>query len=135
MRFVISETFDKDACQLRSPCVVIDPLSGNCCNASAIWDTGASSSCISPAIATALNLPVVGSSTNNTANGVTTANTHVVDIGIGNVRFQKIAVSAPPLPEDFLVLIGMDLIGVGKLTVQNTNVNGETKKVLTLEIP
>ena len=135
MRFVISDTFPPDACHLRSSCIVIDPLTGNFVPATAVWDTGASRSCISPSIATALSLPVVGSATNNTANGTTTSNTHVVDIGIGNVRFQKVAVSTPPLPFDGMVLIGMDLIGQGRFTVQNIDVNGEQKKVLTLEIP
>ena len=29
----------------------------------------------------------------------------------------------------------MDLIGLGKFTVENTLVNGDLKKVLTLELP
>lgn len=62
------------------------------------------------------------------------ANIHVVNIGIGNVIFPKILVSALPIPEG-VVLIGMDLIGKGKFTVQNMDVEGETKKVLTLELP
>lgn len=134
MPIVISENFPQYACQLCSSCFVFDPLTGNSCPARAIWDTGATTSCISPAIAKALNLPVVGTATNHTANGATPSNKHVVDIAIGNVRFQKISVSAPPLPDD-LVLIGMDLIGLGKFTVQNKDVNGEVKKVLTLELP
>lgn len=135
MPFVISDMFDPNARQLRSACTVIDPVTGNCCMASAIWDTGASCSCISPAIANRLNLPIVSSSTSNTANGTAKANRHVVNICIGNITFQKILVSAPPLPEDDLVLIGMDLIGLGKFTVENTLVNGVLKKVLTLELP
>lgn len=71
---------------------------------------------------------------NHTANGDAPSNRHVVDIAIGNVRFQKFSVSAPPLPDD-LVLIGMDMIGLGRFTVQNMDVNGELKKVLTLELP
>ena len=131
---IISDNFPPNARQLRSVCFVIDPLSGNRCKASAIWDTGASCSCISPAIANALNLPVVGTTTNNTANGPAPANRHVVDIAIGNVTFRKIAVSAPPLPEDDMVLIGMDLIGLGKFTVGKAMVDGGLKKVLTLEL-
>lgn len=135
MPIVISEFFAPNARQLRSTCSVIDPLTGNSCQASAIWDTGASCSCVSRAIANRLNLPIVNSTTSNTANGLAKANIHVVDISIGNVTFQKISVSAPPLPEDDLVLIGMDLIGKGRLTVQNVLVNGVIKKLLTLEIP
>lgn len=135
MPIVISEFFAPNARQLRSTCSVIDPLTGNSCQASAIWDTGASCSCVSRAIANRLNLPIVNSTTSNTANGLAKANIHVVDISIGNVTFQKISVSAPPLPEDDLVLIGMDLIGKGRLTVQNVLVNGVVKKLLTLEIP
>jgi predicted aspartyl protease len=133
MPFVISDIFGPNARQLRSKCSVIDPVTGNSCQASAIWDTGASCSCISPELAKKLSLPIVGSTTSHTANGSTPSNRHVVDIAIGNVRFQKIAVSALPLPED-LVLIGMDLIGLGRFTVQNANVDGEQRKILTLEI-
>ena len=131
---MIAETFTTDANQLCSTCSVIDPLTGRSLPARAIWDTGATQSCVSPAIAGALSLPVVGSTTSHTANGPTPSNRHVVDIAIGNVRFQKIAVTAPRLPDD-VVLIGMDLIGLGRFTVQNTDVNGEFKKVLTLELP
>lgn len=73
MPFVISDIFDPTARQLRSKCSVIDPVTGNSCQASAIWDTGASCSCISPAIAKRLNLPVVSSTTSNTANGTAKA--------------------------------------------------------------
>lgn len=134
MSIVISEFFHPDACQLCSSCFVVNPLTGGSCPARAIWDTGASTSCISPAIANKLNLPVVGTAMNHTANGATPSNKHVVDIAIGNVRFQKFSVSAPPLPDD-LVLIGMDMIGLGRFTVQNMDVNGVVKKVLTLELP
>ena len=113
---------------------MIDPLTGKSCKATAIWDTGASRSCISPAIAKYLCLPVVGSSPNRTANGVMMSNIHVVDIAIGNVIFPKNSVSTPLLPDD-MVLIGMDLIGQGKFTVQNMDVDGKQKKVLTLELP
>lgn len=134
MPFVIFEQFQTNARQLCSSCLVFDPLTGNASKARAVWDTGASQSCISPAIADRLNLPVVNSTTSNTANGPAKANIHVVDIAIGNVRFQKIAVSAPPLPDD-LVLIGMDIIGTGRFTVQDMKVDGGLKKVLTLELP
>lgn len=134
MPFVISDIFDPTARQLRSKCHVIDPLTGNSCLARALWDTGASCSCISPAIAGKLNLPIVSSITSNTANGQAKANRHVVNISIGNVTFQKILVSAPPLPEDDMVLIGMDIIGLGRFTVQNMDVDGESRKVLTLEL-
>ncbi|PBC72461.1 retropepsin-like aspartic protease [Fibrobacter intestinalis] len=134
MPLVITESFNLDTNLLCSPCLVYDPLTGNSCHAKAIWDTGATLSCISPNIAKTLNLSAVGTTTNHTANGSTASNKHIVDIAIGNIRFQKIAVTAPPLPDDF-VLIGMDLIGLGKFTVQNMNENGEVKKVLTLELP
>lgn len=134
MSFVISEPFPPDARQLCSSCRVIDPLTRNSVPARAIWDTGASQSCISTAIASALNLPVVTSTTSSTANGIAKATVHAVDISIGNLTFQKISVTALQIPEDS-VLIGMDLIGIGTFTVKNMDVNGEKKKVLTLEIP
>lgn len=134
MRFVISETFPCNANQLRSSCLVIDPLTGNASKACTIWDTGASCSCISPAIAGRLKLPIVGSTTSHTAGGSTPSNKHVVDIKVGNIIFPKVAVTAPNLPDD-LVLIGMDIIGLGRFTVQNMDVDGESKKVLTLELP
>lgn len=134
MRFLISETFPQNAIQLCSSCIVSNPLDGNSCQARAIWDTGASCSCISPAIAERLKLPIVGSTTSHTAGGSTPSNKHVVDIKVGNIIFPKVAVTAPNLPDD-LVLIGMDIIGLGRFTVQDTLVEGELKKVLTLELP
>ena len=135
MRFVITEFFQTNARQLCSSCFVFNPLTGKSVHARAIWDTGAAQSCISPAIAAELGLPVVTSIISNTANGKTKANIYAVDIAIGNIRFPKIDVSSPPLAEEDLVLIGMDIIGMGKFTVQNTDVNGVLKKVLTLELP
>ncbi len=134
MSFVISEIFLPNANQLCSKCIVIDPLTGGCHEARAIWDTGATCSCISSVIAKNLNLPVVGSATSSTANGSTPSNRHVVELSIGNIRFSKIDVTALNVPDD-VVLIGMDLIGLGKFTVENTLVNGTLKKVLTLELP
>lgn len=134
MPFVISESFNKDADQLRSDCFVRDPLTGNSVKATAIWDTGASCSCISPSIASHLSLPVIASATSSTANGTVKTTRHVVDIAIGNVVFPRRDVSALKIP-DGVVLIGMDIIGLGKFSVQNMDVEGKTKKVLTLELP
>lgn len=135
MSVVITETFSHDAIQLASVCRVVDPISNDSVEGMAIWDTGASRTTISMKIAQSLNLPITGATTSQTAAGPTHTNMHVVNLKIGNVTFQKIAVSSPVGMPDNLVLIGMDIIGIGKFTVSNEIISGKLQKVLTLEIP
>ena len=92
-----------------------------------LWDTGASGTCISPALAGLLALSPQGQRMTHDASGVRLRNTYMVNIGLPNrVAFPGVLVGefdAPAqLPID--VLIGMDLITAGDFAI--TNANGKT---------
>lgn len=90
----------------------------------AIWDTGATKSCIAKRIVDELNLIAVGRTSIGTANGITDANTYLVDIGLPNgVTVKNILVTCADLGDDD-VLIGMDIITKGDFSI--TNYKGKT---------
>ena len=98
----------------------------------AIWDTGASGTCISKRIAQQLKLVPVGMSSHNTAAGTIDCYDYVVDIILpNNVCIHNLRVS------DFMggpgldALIGMAIIAAGDLAI--TNANGKT--VVSYRIP
>ena len=85
----------------------------------AIWDTGATKSCIAKRIVDELNLIAVGRTSIGTANGITDANTYLVDIGLPNgVTVKNILVTCADLGDDD-VLIGMDIITKGDFSITN----------------
>lgn len=90
----------------------------------AVWDTGATCSCISQKIVQSLNLSKIDHVTNYTANGTRDAGVYLVNIYLPNgVVFSPIRViDAEILGAE--VLIGMDVISNGDLAV--TNKNGTT---------
>ena len=48
----------------------------------ALWDTGASKSCVSPSLVASLGLTPSGTSQVHTADGTSTRNTYVVNLGL-----------------------------------------------------
>lgn len=91
----------------------------------ALWDTGASHSCIDKRIAKALGLIPLGNKNISTANGVVTVNTHLVDITLPNeLTMRNILVTSANLGEDIDLLIGMDIICRGDFSI--TNYEGKT---------
>ena len=97
----------------------------------AIWDTGASCSCISQNVLESLNLPEIDRVTNNTANGSRKAGVYLVNIYLPNkVVFQGVRViDAKLLDTD--ILIGMDIINQGDFAI--THKKGNTW--MTFQIP
>ena len=92
---------------------------------SAIWDTGATKSCITKRIVDDLKLIPVGRTTIGTANGLTIADTYFVNIGLPNgIIVPNVLVSCADLGKDIDVLIGMDIITLGDFSI--TNLNGRT---------
>lgn len=90
----------------------------------AIWDTGATKSCIAKRIVNELNLIAVGRTSIGTANGITDANTYLVDIGLSNgVTVKNVLVTCADIGDDD-VLIGMDIISKGDFAI--TNYKGKT---------
>lgn len=83
----------------------------------AIWDTGATGSCISERVVQDMHLQPTGMVKMQTASGVEDMKTYVVDLLLPNgVAFSSIKVTGVVLQEAD-VLIGMDIIGSGDLAV------------------
>lgn len=84
-----------------------------------IWDTGASCSIISKQYAKKIGLITTGKTTITGVNNTTIENTYQVNIYLPNkacITFVKIA-EAPALSGGAGMLIGMDIIGAGDLSV------------------
>ena len=90
----------------------------------AVWDTGATGSCISNRIVRDLNLLPIGKTTIGTANGVIDVNRYLIDIGLPNgVTIKNNLVVCSDFGDDD-VIIGMDIITKGDFSI--TNVNNKT---------
>lgn len=84
----------------------------------ALYDTGATHSSISPKVVAALNLPTVGAIKVGVGGGHLETTTHLVAIGLPNkVMFGTQQVAQIELHGGIDVLIGMDIIGRGDLTI------------------
>lgn len=128
--------------ELKTDCVVLPPhrpektppqqlkkIKGIKCTC--LWDTGASSSCISKRLAEKLGLIQVGVAKTFTAAGLSQTKTYIVNIGLPNhVQIPMVPVSEAVLNE-FDVLIGMDIITLGDFSI--TNVGGKT--VFSFRVP
>ena len=96
-----------------------------------VWDTGATNSVVSQRVVDALNLKVVRTIKNQTANGEREAGVYVVDLYLPNmVRLQGQAV-IDGLLADADVLIGMDVIGAGDFAVTHHG----TGTCMTFQLP
>lgn len=89
----------------------------------ALWDTGATNSCISYEVATKLTMIPTGKKLINTAGGICEANMYLIDVGLpNNVNIMQLPVSDSTIGNQGLgMLIGMDIIGMGDFSVSNFN--------------
>lgn len=100
---------------------------------SAIWDTGATSSMISAAIAKKLALASIGTTQIAGVHGVSNAKCYQVDITFGNgFCLQKIKVSEASDFGGFDLLVGMDIIGHGIMILDGTR---DKKLCVHFQIP
>lgn len=89
----------------------------------ALWDTGASITCISESVAKQLSLVPSGKQTIHTPGGQKIVNTYLVDISLPN----GVTISGVPVCDSEIgaqgldVLIGMDLISRGDFAVTQQN--------------
>lgn len=91
----------------------------------ALWDTGATGSVISPAVASALGLTPVGSVQVAHAGGGGVSNTYLVNFRLPHgVGVSGVLVTEFPAGGDFDAIIGMDIMCLGDLSL--TNVDGRT---------
>lgn len=98
----------------------------------ALWDTGATYSCITNELAKQLNLTVFSSLEMETAGGTTIANVYVAQISLEDKinLGEMVLFSAKIISKEFDMLIGMDIILQGSFSI--TNIDNNTK--FTFEI-
>ena len=94
----------------------------------ALWDTGATGTCISTEVAHQLGLISTGMKNIQTPSGSSQVNTYLVDIILpNNVRIPNVevcdsAIGTQQIGQHSLgMLIGMDIINLGDFTVSNHN--------------
>ena len=100
----------------------------------AVWDTGATSTSITPKIVQECSLAPIGVADVTGVHGTQQANVYLIDVYLpNNVRIRDIPAPAMALIDDASddVLIGMDVIGFGDLAVSNY----EGKTSFTFRVP
>ena len=87
----------------------------------ALWDTGATSTCISEAVVQNLGLKVTGMMDIRTPSGTKTVNTFSVNIGLPNhLNVADVRVCETDIGNQGIeALIGMDIISLGDFCVSN----------------
>ena len=99
----------------------------------ALWDTGATSCCISKEVVDGLSLIATGKINIHTPNGVSEANTYLVDILLPNkVKINDVRVADSEIGmQGFGMLIGMNIINQGNFAVSNSH----DKTTFTFRMP
>lgn len=86
----------------------------------AIWDTGATNTVISKKLVSQLGLVSTGKATCHAVNESYEADTYIVDIGLPNgLTIRVVQVTAADNMVDYDLLIGMDIITNGDLSITN----------------
>lgn len=99
----------------------------------ALWDTGATGSCISDEVARDLGLTPIGMQTIKTPSGEKDVETYLIDIILPNeVTIKDVVVCGTDIgSQGIQMLIGMDVIGIGDFAVSNY----DGKTVFSYRIP
>lgn len=99
----------------------------------ALWDTGATCSCISETVVNELQLVPTGKLQIKTPSGTKTVNTYLVSVGLPNkVQITDLGVCDSDIDNQGIgMLIGMDIIKMGDFAVSNH----EGKTVFTFRLP
>ena len=85
-----------------------------------LWDTGSTRSCISERVIEKIKMKPDGKSIIFTANGKANVNTYCVDVEFPNgYKIQNVIVSAVRIEDDTDMLIGMDIISRGSMSINN----------------
>ncbi len=111
-------------------CITVDEKD---MSVTALWDTGATNSCISEEVVTNLGLIPTGKVNMQTPAGNAEHNTYLVDIKLpNNVLINDLQVSDSKIGSQGIgMLVGMDIISKGDLAVSNY----KEKTVFTFRIP
>lgn len=89
----------------------------------ALWDTGATGTCISSDVVSDLSLTPTGKKNIRTPSGSSEVNTYLVDITLpNNVRIPNVEVCDSEIGSQGIgMLVGMDIISIGDFAVSNFN--------------
>ncbi|HNW23616.1 MAG TPA: retropepsin-like aspartic protease, partial [Candidatus Dojkabacteria bacterium] len=88
----------------------------------AIWDTGATHTCITEKLAKQLGLIPTTKRETQTAGGSEISDVYIVDIGLPNrYKIKSVQVGAVKIHDGIDALIGMDIIGAGDFSVSNVD--------------
>ena len=124
-----TKRYDSIVNQIILPCEVAIPVTDisqktEVATFNALWDTGASCTVISNKVAKLLGLATFSQTTINHANGQSIANIHNISLTLPNkTMFPFVRVIETNL-SGFDLLIGMDIINKGDLSI--SNMNGKT---------
>jgi hypothetical protein len=117
---------------LQTPTGLISKTDGNIYKTKALWDTGATGSCVTVATASALGLVPTGKIISNHAQGQSTVNTYLVNLYLPNsLAVQNVRVTECANTDTFGVIIGMDVITLGDFSITNVN----RKSIVSFRIP
>lgn len=99
----------------------------------ALWDTGATNSCITAEVAKAIGAVPTGRTMVHGAHGAAQTNTYLVDFVLPNkVRITDIKVTeVVSTVGGFGAIVGMDVINTGDFVISNTN----GKTVVSFQVP
>ncbi|MDR3363973.1 MAG: SEC-C domain-containing protein [Clostridiales Family XIII bacterium] len=87
--------------------------------AKALWDTGATSTCIRPELVARLQLKPVAVTTMNTPSGTKECSQYYINLHLPNRVVVERILAVEAIPANCDVLIGMDVIGLGDFAVSN----------------
>ncbi len=99
----------------------------------ALWDTGATGTCISTDVARALSMIPTGKKNIQTPSGTSQVNTYLIDVTLpNNVNVSNVEVCDSEIGNQGIgILIGMDIITSGDFSVSNYN----SQTIFTFRIP
>jgi len=114
--------FDGLSLQLRNTALAVNSLK-KVYSATALWDTGATRTCISNKVVKDLELMPTGKMDIHTPAGIKSVNTYLLDIILpNNVPVKDCVVCDSDIGNQGLdMLIGMDIISLGDFAVSNYN--------------
>ena len=132
-RHSFTTTYSKLVPVLQTDVIVTSPLqTNNKKKFVAIWDTGATGTCITPQLAKKLNLIPTGMTKSTGVHGTQSCHTYIVNITLPNkITVEKIKVVEVQLTPGSDVLIGMNIIALGDFAL--THKDGKT--ILTFRVP
>ena len=110
---------------LTSEIQVFIPNTDQSTTITAIWDTGATQTCITQKVVDELGLKPTGIGIVHTAGGEMQVNKYMVTVGLPpNLTIEGVEVPVVTLPDNKDALIGMDIITLGDFSI--TNKDGRT---------